>query len=330
MQSISLADELTLEAGAARQRRATRSSARACRARPSENLAAAALARVSREHRLAGAAAAAEHRQADPRRRRARRRLGRRRRHAAPGQARLGARRRAAAAHARRAARRRRARAGIARALAGDAAPASGCRSLRRRARAFGVLVLPLAADAVDRGRLRRGRPARRWRARATSSSELRRGAARGARARRAAAGRRELLHNDLQRAAVSLCPQIADALAQAREPGAEPALVSGSGPTVIGLFAARRRTLAPTAVSRWRAPRRRAARAAAAPSRASGGRAASTLVAPSRAVTLARDGERRPPCVNNPARASDEQDRRSTSWWRRAPGWSAWRCSPA
>jgi 4-diphosphocytidyl-2-C-methyl-D-erythritol kinase len=47
-----------------------------------------------------------------------------------------------------------------------------------------------------------------------------------------------ELLHNDLQRAAVSLCPQIVDALAQARDAGAQPALVSGSGPTVIGLFA--------------------------------------------------------------------------------------------
>jgi 4-diphosphocytidyl-2-C-methyl-D-erythritol kinase len=48
-----------------------------------------------------------------------------------------------------------------------------------------------------------------------------------------------ELLHNDLQRAAVSLCPRIADALAQARAAGAEPALVSGSGPTVLGLFPA-------------------------------------------------------------------------------------------
>jgi 4-diphosphocytidyl-2-C-methyl-D-erythritol kinase len=46
-----------------------------------------------------------------------------------------------------------------------------------------------------------------------------------------------ELLYNDLQRAAVSLCPEIATALQQAREAGAEPALVSGSGPTVIGLF---------------------------------------------------------------------------------------------
>jgi 4-diphosphocytidyl-2-C-methyl-D-erythritol kinase len=47
-----------------------------------------------------------------------------------------------------------------------------------------------------------------------------------------------ELLHNDLQRAAVSLCPRIADALKQAHDAGAHPSLVSGSGPTVLGLFA--------------------------------------------------------------------------------------------
>jgi 4-diphosphocytidyl-2-C-methyl-D-erythritol kinase len=46
-----------------------------------------------------------------------------------------------------------------------------------------------------------------------------------------------ELLHNDLARAAISLCPPIADALAHAREAGAWLALVSGSGPTVLGLF---------------------------------------------------------------------------------------------
>jgi 4-diphosphocytidyl-2-C-methyl-D-erythritol kinase len=46
------------------------------------------------------------------------------------------------------------------------------------------------------------------------------------------------LLQNDLQPAAVSLCPAIADELDRAREAGAEPALVSGSGPTVVGLFA--------------------------------------------------------------------------------------------
>jgi 4-diphosphocytidyl-2-C-methyl-D-erythritol kinase len=36
----------------------------------------------------------------------------------------------------------------------------------------------------------------------------------------------------------VSLCPQIAGALVQARDAGATSALVSGSGPTVLGLFA--------------------------------------------------------------------------------------------
>jgi 4-diphosphocytidyl-2-C-methyl-D-erythritol kinase len=46
------------------------------------------------------------------------------------------------------------------------------------------------------------------------------------------------LLHNDLQAAAVELCPAIDQALDQAREVGAELAFVSGSGPTVVGLFA--------------------------------------------------------------------------------------------
>ncbi len=46
-----------------------------------------------------------------------------------------------------------------------------------------------------------------------------------------------ELLHNDLQRAAVSLCPEIASQLRRLREVGADVELVSGSGPTVIGLF---------------------------------------------------------------------------------------------
>jgi 4-diphosphocytidyl-2-C-methyl-D-erythritol kinase len=46
-----------------------------------------------------------------------------------------------------------------------------------------------------------------------------------------------ELLANDLQRAAISLCPQIASAIDQALQAGAARALVSGSGPTVVGLF---------------------------------------------------------------------------------------------
>lgn len=47
-----------------------------------------------------------------------------------------------------------------------------------------------------------------------------------------------ELLANDLQRACQSLSPNVERALGQAREVGADIALVSGSGPTVLGLFA--------------------------------------------------------------------------------------------
>jgi len=46
-----------------------------------------------------------------------------------------------------------------------------------------------------------------------------------------------EMIVNDLQPAALSLCPSIADALAAVRATGAEHVIVSGSGPTVIGLF---------------------------------------------------------------------------------------------
>ena len=45
------------------------------------------------------------------------------------------------------------------------------------------------------------------------------------------------LLHNDLETAARSLCPPIGDALADVRAAGAMRAMVSGSGPTVFGLF---------------------------------------------------------------------------------------------
>ncbi len=48
----------------------------------------------------------------------------------------------------------------------------------------------------------------------------------------------RELLVNDLGRAAQSLRPRIGEALEALREAGAEVALVTGSGPTVFGLFA--------------------------------------------------------------------------------------------
>jgi 4-diphosphocytidyl-2-C-methyl-D-erythritol kinase len=45
------------------------------------------------------------------------------------------------------------------------------------------------------------------------------------------------LLVNDLEPAARSLCPAIEPALAAARDAGADQALVSGSGPTVAGIF---------------------------------------------------------------------------------------------
>jgi 4-diphosphocytidyl-2C-methyl-D-erythritol kinase len=46
-----------------------------------------------------------------------------------------------------------------------------------------------------------------------------------------------DLLTNDLQRAAVDLCPEIKKVLRQAADSGADEVLLSGSGPTVIGLF---------------------------------------------------------------------------------------------
>jgi 4-diphosphocytidyl-2-C-methyl-D-erythritol kinase len=46
-----------------------------------------------------------------------------------------------------------------------------------------------------------------------------------------------ELLHNDLQAAAKQLCPEVEQSLEQALGAGAEIAFLSGSGPTVIGLF---------------------------------------------------------------------------------------------
>ena len=45
------------------------------------------------------------------------------------------------------------------------------------------------------------------------------------------------LLVNDLQEASLSLLPRTAEALRAVRQSGAEHALVSGSGPTVVGLF---------------------------------------------------------------------------------------------
>ena len=99
----------------------------------------------------------------------------------------------------------------------------------------YAVLVLPsdavLATPAVYRefDRLGLAREAGDLAARL----EEVRAATRGRRGGLAAA----LTVNDLEPAAISLLPSIAGALADARDAGADRVLVSGSGPTVLGLF---------------------------------------------------------------------------------------------
>jgi 4-diphosphocytidyl-2-C-methyl-D-erythritol kinase len=46
-----------------------------------------------------------------------------------------------------------------------------------------------------------------------------------------------QLILNELEPAAISLCPACADGLSALREAGAEHAIVSGSGPTVVGIW---------------------------------------------------------------------------------------------
>ncbi|HEV2944456.1 MAG TPA: hypothetical protein VGX26_05035 [Solirubrobacteraceae bacterium] len=101
----------------------------------------------------------------------------------------------------------------------------------------FGLLILPAGAELstaavyAEADRLGVGRPA--------AELEDRRGALRAALELSAPLpAASELLENDLGQAAISLCPEIAAALEEVREAGAEIALVSGSGPTVVGLFA--------------------------------------------------------------------------------------------
>jgi 4-diphosphocytidyl-2-C-methyl-D-erythritol kinase len=104
-------------------------------------------------------------------------------------------------------------------------------------AAAFGVLVLAAPfelstrevyakADRLGLGRSREELACRR--------EELASAFARGAPLPAAT----ELLHNDLQRAAVSLRGEIGEALRALGAAGAAPALLSGSGPTALGLFA--------------------------------------------------------------------------------------------
>jgi len=72
-----------------------------------------------------------------------------------------------------------------------------------------------------------------------------------------------ELLVNDLEAAARSLCPSIGHALDAARAAGAQRVMVSGSGPTVFGLFPGRDGAAEATAAARELAGRFPAARAA-------------------------------------------------------------------
>jgi 4-diphosphocytidyl-2-C-methyl-D-erythritol kinase len=72
-----------------------------------------------------------------------------------------------------------------------------------------------------------------------------------------------ELLVNDLSPAAVSLCPSIRDAQADAAAAGASPVLVCGSGPTVVGLFWGQGARVRAAAAARTLAPRHPGALAA-------------------------------------------------------------------
>ena len=92
----------------------------------------------------------------------------------------------------------------------------------------FGLVIVPVAARALDARRLPRVRPPRRQRARRTSST---------AREAAALAGELPPPVNDLQDAARSLCPAIDDALAAVAAPGAEHAWSPAPGPTVFGLY---------------------------------------------------------------------------------------------
>jgi 4-diphosphocytidyl-2-C-methyl-D-erythritol kinase len=100
----------------------------------------------------------------------------------------------------------------------------------------FGVLVLPVAAElstAAVYGRADELGVRRTARELNEVARELEIGFELGA----AVPDAPGLVHNDLQAAAISLCPQIEPALRQALDAGADVAFVSGSGPTVVGLF---------------------------------------------------------------------------------------------
>jgi 4-diphosphocytidyl-2-C-methyl-D-erythritol kinase len=100
----------------------------------------------------------------------------------------------------------------------------------------FGVLVLPLD-EALSTAAVY-GEADRLGLVRSPADLQSRHHALHGALDFGVALPAPELLVNDLQPAALSLCPQIVATLAQVRDAGADVTLVSGSGPTVVGLFA--------------------------------------------------------------------------------------------
>ena len=117
----------------------------------------------------------------------------------------------------------------------------------------------------------------------------------------------RDLLHNDLQSAALALCPEIEPALQQTLESGADAAFVSGSGPTVVGVFV------------RANGPGR-AQRAVA----GLGARQPAPLWAESVQAPFARVHAGDMSVRNN---RRDEQDRHRTIWLPPAPACSGSRC---
>ncbi len=109
-------------------------------------------------------------------------------------------------------------------------------RALAAPSRPFGVLALPIAAELSTAAVYELADELGVQRA-SDALADIARALERALELGAAAPDARELLHNDLQAAAISLCPQIESALAQALDAGADAAFVSGSGPTVVGLF---------------------------------------------------------------------------------------------
>lgn len=100
----------------------------------------------------------------------------------------------------------------------------------------FGVLVLPLAAELSTAEVYARADELGIQRS-SQALGEIARDLGVALELGAAAPVAQGLLHNDLQAAAIALCSEIAPALEQALGAGADAAFVSGSGPTVVGLF---------------------------------------------------------------------------------------------